>query len=265
MQRLIVIYFSPTHTSKKVLMNIAEGMGEYEILEIDLTKDIEINTDLNIELNIELKNDDLILMGAPVYGGRVPSIAYERLNKLKGNGQAAVCVSVFGNHGYSNALIQLYDMLKNNGFTVIAGAAFIGEHSFSVGKTKVAEGRPNKADAMEAKAFGNKVREKLEKTNDLKSLEILTIPGKVPKGDLPNFPKVGSKTNKKCVECGNCITVCPVDAIDSNLKCNSHICIHCFACVKLCPYDARELRHPIFSLLNFYLSKEKEKHPETFI
>jgi hypothetical protein len=70
-----------------------------------------------------------LLAVVPVYGGRVPEVALERLRALKGNGGPAIAVVVYGNRAYEDALLELHTELTANGYKVIAAAAFIAEHS----------------------------------------------------------------------------------------------------------------------------------------
>jgi formate hydrogenlyase subunit 6/NADH:ubiquinone oxidoreductase subunit I len=45
-----------------------------------------------------------------------------------------------------------------------------------------------------------------------------------------------------CMSCGNCVQICPADAIDFDLDSKVIIdqtkCIHCGRCVRICPKDA---------------------------
>ncbi len=47
---------------------------------------------------------------------------------------------------------------------------------------------------------------------------------------------------KKCIGCGTCVAICPVEAIsfDKNgkAKINQNKCIHCGACASSCPVSA---------------------------
>ena len=45
----------------------------------------------------------------------------------------------------------------------------------------------------------------------------------------------------KCIGCGTCVSVCPVNAIemvDGYAKINKETCIHCGACESACPVQA---------------------------
>ena len=46
----------------------------------------------------------------------------------------------------------------------------------------------------------------------------------------------------KCIGCGTCVAVCPVEAInydeDGNASINKEICIKCGGCRGVCPVDA---------------------------
>jgi ferredoxin len=43
-----------------------------------------------------------------------------------------------------------------------------------------------------------------------------------------------------CDECGTCISVCPVDALEltNDLKVDPALCIKCGNCIKICPVGA---------------------------
>ena len=67
-----IIYFSPTHTSAKTAYAIAEGLSGDVLLESDITYDAPAE-------ELEIHDDELTIVAAPVYGGRVAETAMERL------------------------------------------------------------------------------------------------------------------------------------------------------------------------------------------
>ncbi|MFN2131051.1 MAG: flavodoxin family protein [Anaerolineae bacterium] len=96
-------YFSPTHTTERVLEAIARGARAREIGRIDLTPPAADRT-------FEVSGDELAIIGAPVYGGRIPPEAARRLRQLRGNLTPAVPVVVYDNRAYEDALLELCDL-----------------------------------------------------------------------------------------------------------------------------------------------------------
>ena len=90
--RVKYYYFSPTNTTKKVVEKIARGIGK-DIIEENITF-IEKNSKEYVN-----EEDTLVIVGVPVYGGRVPQIILETLRGIKGSGYA-VPVVVYGNRAY---------------------------------------------------------------------------------------------------------------------------------------------------------------------
>ena len=64
------------------------------------------------------------------------------------------------------------------------------------------------------------------------------------KGEFSTSPEIPKIDNKKCDLCGECITICPTNAIEEK---NSEIivtpvsCVNCGACVSICPREAVDL------------------------
>ncbi|MGB7606718.1 MAG: flavodoxin domain-containing protein, partial [Lutisporaceae bacterium] len=88
-----VIYFSPTGTTKDILYAIAKGMDINSPRIIDITFPNIRNT------NISSIDEDMLIIGVPVYEERIPKILYPFLNTLKGNKKPVVLVAVYGNIG----------------------------------------------------------------------------------------------------------------------------------------------------------------------
>ena len=132
---LKLVYYSPTGTSKRTIEAIAVGLDVKPIDHVDLTLPGSGST------SHVFHADELVVIAAPVYSGRVPSKAAERLRSLSAEGTPAVLVVVYGNRAYEDALLELKDLTSEQGFTAVAGAAFIGEHSYDAPETPIATGR----------------------------------------------------------------------------------------------------------------------------
>lgn len=247
-KRVITAYFSPTHTTEKVVKAIASGTGIKEIIEYNMT--------LGQEDDIVIKKGDLLVIGGPVYIGRIPTIAVKRMKKIIGSGQAVICVTVYGNNKVGNALAELSSIMSQANLIPVAGASFIGEHSYSNEEYHIAKGRPNDADIVKAKKFGHKIIDKVH--GQLKKVD---FPGEIPTEPMPILPLTQSIASDNCVMCNMCIDVCPTGAINDNLACDSSKCIICFACVKSCEYNARKIESPRIREFSEFLVKLEDKEP----
>ena len=252
--RVKYYYFSPTNKKKKVVEKIARGIGK-DIIEENITF-IEKNSKEYVN-----EEDTLVIVGVPVYGGRVPQIILETLRGIKGSGYA-VPVVVYGNRAYEDALVELEDILEENGFSILAGGAFIGEHSYT---RKVGTNRPDSNDLDIAFNFGKKIAEKIEREDYSKPILLGNHPYK------PDMPVrvFAPSSNDRCILCKKCWKVCPVEAIDSNNPKNVDIekCIHCYACIKICEFEGREvINNPVQPIIEMLESKFTErKEPELFL
>ena len=151
---LQVVYFSPTGTTRKIIEGIARGIDHVPVEQLDITKPE------NRKRQLETSEDELLIIGVPVYFGRVQANAMEWLNTIKSRNTLTVCVVVYGNREYDDALLELKETLVHTGCIPIACAAYIGEHSFSSSETPIAAGRPDSTDLLHAQSFGKKIMKK---------------------------------------------------------------------------------------------------------
>lgn len=256
MDKIYLIYFSATANTKTILEKIAEGTGINDITEIDITP-LKNRTNADIDI----PKDALVLFGAPVYMGRVQRDALSFIKNIKGQGQNAVALVTYGNRAYEDALLELSDTIFQNDFNVLAAAAFIGQHSFTDKTIEIAAGRPDKKDLDTALELGKDIIEKISTNNNGK----IQIPGNRPYKKLQTMPKMTPVKTSKCTNCGTCIAVCPVDAIDKNAVGDKNKCLVCFACIKYCPNYAREMRNMLLKVARKRLTKGPGKQPELFI
>ena len=248
-EKWIIAHFSPTGGTKKVADAIAAGFHT-PVVEMDLTK---------ADVSVILGENDALMAVLPVYAGRVPRISLERLSALKGNGQKAVAVVVYGNREYEDALLETKDALKANGFRVIAAAAFIAEHSIV---RAIAAGRPDESDEALCRQFAADV---MAKADDAAPVQ---VPGNNPYKELK--PSAFHPTAKEsCVKCGACAALCPVGAIpqDDPSRTNHDLCINCMRCVETCPVNSRALPEAFLSMITQMLHQNAAgyKKPVVFL
>ena len=144
-------FFSPSVTTKKVA----------EFLSTEIDKDVKLY-DITLADSKETESflaKDVFLFQTPVYGGRIPKLAKERISSVKGDGQKAIAVVVYGNRDYDDALLELADLVKDQGFEIVGAAAFIAQHCIF---PKVASNRPDEEDISKIKQFANQVKNSIK-------------------------------------------------------------------------------------------------------
>lgn len=271
-----LIYFSPTHTSKQVADAIVQGTGITNVSTLDITHEV-------IE-QVVIPASTLTLIVVPVYGGHIAPLAMERLESIRGTNTPTVLVVVYGNRAYEKALVELDGFAMMHGLKVIAGATFIGEHSYSSEKYPIAAGRPDEDDLTLAFDFGKNVFAKIASATVLETLYPVDV-SRIRRPRQPLFPllrffrkvialrKSGTplprapwvEDESSCSHCGLCVKLCPVQAITKGdeLRTNADKCIKCCACVKGCPTKARVFETPFAVLLSQCFKGQKE--PQTIL
>ncbi len=221
---LYTIIFSPTGTTKKVADTLASAIADHHT-EVDLSNNRSFS-------DMAFTGEDLCILAVPVYGGRVPCTAANRLKKLSGDQAKAVLVAVYGNRAFEDALVELQDLAESSGFSVVAGVAAVAEHSIV---REIAHGRPDNADLQSLRGMGKTIRASLNR------FAALELPGNRPYRVYNPIP-IDIEVSENCVRCGSCAAVCPVGAISKenpSLPASS-ACISCMRCVAVCPIHARQ-------------------------
>jgi len=264
-----VVCFSPTGSTRKVLKAILEGLGIANIRYTDLT-DAKVRNSL--ELIIQ---EDIALVGVPVYAERIPPFLTECLNKISGNGKPVVLVCVYGNIHAGIALNELAAIFRDCGFVIIAAGLFVGEHTFSCGELPIAKGRPDTNDIAIAHKFGTQIRKKLQNASSIDDVSIrlhrrkLSLPALIvpPRGERLVVKKPDPDQDI-CLKCGICFNSCPMKAIDAvSYRINASKCIRCLSCVKKCPPGARKINFRLKPILFTFLRTNGtyRKEPELFL
>lgn len=252
------LFFSPTHGTRRVTLSVA-GILAHEL------KGKRLDSDMTLPHARETAHSfgagDVLVLGFPVYAGRVPEVFESTLQRLSGKKTPVIIVATYGNRAYDDALLEAKDILTEKGFTVIAAAAFIAEHSFS---SLVGAHRPDSKDLNIGNAFARRVAAQILSG----TVRDVKVKGKSPYKERSAALVAAPVTSDECTECMRCAHECPTGAIDADdpFEVNSALCIHCCACVKFCPVGAKTFESPKIAQLTAMLEKNctARKEPEFF-
>lgn len=229
-KQITSIYFSPTENTKKAVELVAGQLtGHKESLDL---------TDFYLKRpTYSFRENEAVLAGVPVYGGRVPAAAAQRLKKLRGYQTPAILIVTYGNRHYDDALLELKTVLQQQGFRPLAAAAIVTEHNIV---RAVGAGRPDETDRKAIRQFGRRVDELLLSLPSAYQMPPVKVPGgpEYRPYQPAAFP---IKVSANCNQCGLCIHKCPVQAIsrtDSRIM-DRERCIFCTRCIRQCPTRSR--------------------------
>lgn len=245
MKTVHAVYFSPTGTTRTVVLLTAQVISK----DLDLPSAVhDFTTPPGRKGVLSFGPEDLVIIGLPVYAGRLPNLLLPYLNTLQGGGATAIPLVLFGNRAYDDGLLELGLLLEKQGFHLLAAAAFVGEHAFS---DLLGAGRPDRRDLRAIRRFAADAAEKIKGGAPRRSIWALL--GEEPRDLKPYYTprdRAGHPINilkvkpqldpAKCIDCGRCVTLCPMGSIDpEDVSRIPGVCIKCGACIKGCPAGAR--------------------------
>ena len=237
-----LVYFSSTKTTHRTVRAFGRGLAkafDIPVQEYDFTLPNARSRKLHFA------SDQLVVVGSPVYGGVMPLLVREYLAQyVTGEKTACVLAAIYGNRNFDDCLVEMQDLMEENGFVVTAAAACFGEHSYS---TAIDSCRPNAQDLALAEEFGKQVAQKLSASPTVPTLA-QTLPGSRPYRERKPSAPMAPQTTNGCIRCGMCVNNCPVGAIDRNdpTKVDASLCLRCLSCVRLCPLGSKAFTDPGF-------------------
>lgn len=243
LNNITLYYYSPTGGTKKAGEILCKGLAK-EIKYVDLAEKGD---------RIETTDSEVAVIAAPVFGGRIPAFATEKIGQIEGEGKKAVTVAVYGTRAYEDALLELNNKTKDSGFEIVASAALIAEHSMV---RAVGAGRPDEMDSKEISDFAAKVYEKLGSG----TMTEIDVPGNFPYKDHMEV-KATPICLDDCTLCGVCEKICPTGAIsmkEEGVETTLEKCNLCLACSAHCPAKCRVLPPPMQEGINGRLEPLKD-------
>ena len=182
--RVSQIIFSPTGGTEKVADAITNTWG-LPVNKIDLSN---AETDYS---SLSFEKDDIALIAAPSFGGRVPSLATQRISNIHGNHTPCVIVCVYGNRAYEDTLIELSGFAKKI-------SEKINNNLTSLSTPQIPGTRPYK------KAAGIGLVPKADNNCTDCGLCARQCPAQAISKENPKVTD-----SKKCISCMRCVVQCP--------------------------------------------------------
>lgn len=239
------VFFSPTDTSRTGVCAIARALSS-EFSELDLTC---------APAQATFGEKEVVVFGAPVYGGRIPAVCRERMAGLKGNNTPCIITVTYGNRDFDDALLELNDLVQEQGFVPVAAAALVGQHTYGT----IQVGRPDENDQAQDATFAAQVAEKLQAGN----WQVPAIPGNRPYKDGGKGGNFRPLTSDACVSCGLCVRGCPTKAIADDCRTiDDSKCIACFRCIRRCPVGAKNMDTPEYNAFAAMFSERLKDRKE---
>ena len=242
-RKIYSVCFSPAGGTALAARAVAYGLKDgldAKVCEIDFTLPDARGAEYRFG------NDDIVVLGMPVYAGRLPNkIAPDIARCIFGGGSTRlIALCTYGKRSAGDALRELMLIAAGNGFLPVAAKSVVCEHAFS---HKIAAGMPNEAELAELSAFGADTARRIAQGLDspvpfdaAAPLAPYYTPLKedgTPARFLKAKPAVAPLL---CTRCGKCAAVCPMGSIDKAAPTETGgICIKCQACIKACPAHAR--------------------------
>ncbi len=242
--KVLILYFSATGNTAKIAKVIEEEFTKMSA--VVTTSDITSLADR--QPNIDLEPYQAVVFGAPIQSRRAPRVVREWLKTLDGQGKKCSMFFTYGGFGAHPTHFSTRQILKEQNFSVVSSAEFLGAHTFNLGGWKALENRPNELDFKVAKDYvaltckrftgeDSRILGELEKTEyteeQLDSAETLRF--KV----LTRLP---TRAGEGCSMCLVCEESCPTGAMEAESgEADKEKCIACLACVSNCPEEVLKI------------------------
>lgn len=250
-----IYYFTGTGNSLMLAKNLGK-MLDAEIISIPKV----------INNAIDMNEAEVIGFIFPLYYQTVPIIVQDFINKLDLKDKYVFAIVNSG--AYMGVALDVFsDILKKNGSELSAGFQLVMPYNFLIDGSSLGK-LSFKFKNIYFKRADRKLIKITKIINDRQKIGIEKRPyikkhhpySHFSKEELEKHLKDEAKyfwVNEKCISCGQCKKVCPVNNIEITnkiLKWNNK-CEQCLACINWCPVNAIEFKNRTRNLMRYYNPK----------
>ena len=152
---------------------------------------------------IKVDEETVVVIGMPVYVGKIPLPAAEALRKIAGNGAMTIASVSYGGRSYGNALFELKSLAEECGFRPIGAGAFLISYMARRGSAR------SSAPALDAEAMSEFSKAAAAKIRRLAGCEIeelkikpapLEVSGKMPVHKISRISPKAAAAAQKVIE-----------------------------------------------------------------
>ncbi len=232
-----LFFFSGTGNTAKIASIIKEQLEKknYKIDLINITSHTARNT------RFEIEGYSFIIFGFPVYAWRIPKVTRDWLKTLNGDNRGCFTFFTYGGISIGVAHYDTIEILRQQGFYVIASAEFLAKHTYNIGGWDLLESRPNDEDKEVAKEYAVLISEKIENgVEEVVNFNKQNISDEkleyISRHRYTLFSQFPSRKGKECSLCRICEEECPTNAFNADTgETDKEKCIICLHCVISCP------------------------------
>jgi len=198
------IYYSPVGGAAAMTGRLAERIRA--ILNDCIPEDVAVELhDLLREQpdSISVDDETVVVIGMPVYVGKIPLPAARALRKISGNDALTIAAVSYGGRSYGNALFELNSLAEDCGFKPVGAGAFLVNYMAVRGKAK------GSAPMLDLDSMSDFVKAATDKIKRLAGCEIeelkikpapLEVSGKMPVHKISRFSPKAAAAAQKVIE-----------------------------------------------------------------
>ena len=203
-RRVTALYYSPAGgtavMTESLARNIRDMLGDCSPEDIVL----ECHDLLREQAaGIKVDEETVVVIGVPVYVGKIPLPAAEALRNISGNGAMTLTSVSYGGRSYGNALFELKSLAEEYGFRPVGAGAFLINYMARRGSSRIS------APTMDVEAMSEFSKAASAKIRRLTGCEIedlkikpapLEVNGKMPVHKISRVSPKAAAAAQKVIE-----------------------------------------------------------------